>query len=139
MALWAARLLRRDPVHRLRRQCRQPVTVVPLARQRPAGALSRYWLPGAPGDATPKQPAGSGTPMRLAEDHVITGRAVPIALEPLGGPRWSWWQLPIRALCTQCVEGQSHGYRDGDKQGEHSDDKCEIGTGERSARHKADD
>jgi hypothetical protein len=29
---WLARLLRRDPVHRLRRRCKQPVTVVPLGQ-----------------------------------------------------------------------------------------------------------
>jgi hypothetical protein len=29
---WLARLLRRDPVHRLRRRCKQPLTVVPLGQ-----------------------------------------------------------------------------------------------------------
>lgn len=29
---WLARLLRRDPVHRLRRRCKQPLTVLPLGQ-----------------------------------------------------------------------------------------------------------
>ena len=34
---WLARLLRRDPVHRLRGRCKQPVTVVPLGQAAASG------------------------------------------------------------------------------------------------------
>src|SRR5579859_2671255 len=34
---WLARLMRRDPVHRLRRRCKQPVTVVSLGQSAASG------------------------------------------------------------------------------------------------------
>jgi DNA-binding NarL/FixJ family response regulator len=46
----------------------------------------------------PKRPAGTGIPVGLAENQVITGRAVPLAPGLLAGPRWPWWQLPITVV-----------------------------------------
>ena len=110
-----------------------------LGAQACAGPASRCRPPDALGDAMPKQPMDRGIAVGLAADQVITGRAVPLACEPLAGSRCPRWQLPMRALCTPCVERQAPGYRRGDKQGEHPEGECEIGTGERSARHKPDD
>src|SRR6266446_7676732 len=42
----------------------------------------------------PKQATGTGIPVGLAEDQIITGPAVPLTLERLAELRWPRWQLP---------------------------------------------
>jgi hypothetical protein len=56
----------------------------------------------------PKQPMDTGTAVRLAQDQVITGRAVPLALERLARPKFPaairvFGRLP--GLLVWCWEG----------------------------------
>ena len=59
----------------------------------------------------PKQATGTGIPVGLADDQVITGPAVPLTLERLAELRWLGRQLPAGPVFAPRVEHQGPGYR----------------------------